>query len=365
MSNQELKEKAEGIVRVDQEKLNQFLGKFVADLGATFHAPTVVIGEKLGLYKAMAGGAEWTSQELASKTGTSERYVREWLAAQAASGYVMYNHLSRKYWLSPEQAFALADEGSPAYLPGAFYLAASLFKDEPRVLEAFKTGKGVGWHEHDGDLFRGTEKFFRPGYAGNLVSSWLPALDGVVAKLERGGKVADVGCGHGASTIIMAKAYPNSRFVGYDYHAPSIQVARATAEREGVSDRVSFEVAPAKSYPGKHFDLVTVFDALHDMGDPAGAAAHVRQSLTLDGTWMIVEPYANEKVEDNLNPVGRIFYSASTMICTGASLAQEAGLALGSQASDTRLRELVLRGGFTSFRRATQTPFNRIFEAKP
>lgn len=349
---------------VDQDKLNQFLGKFVADFGATLHAPTVIIGEKLGLYKAMAGAGELTSNELASKTGTAERYVREWLASQAASGYVMYNHLSKKYWLTPEQAFTLADENSPAYLPGAFYISAAVFKDEPRLLEAFKTGTGVGWHEHDSYLFRGTEKFFRPSYAGNLVPSWLPALDGVVAKLVRGGKVADVGCGHGSSTIIMAKAYPNSTFVGYDYHEPSIQAARKAAESEGVSDRVKFEVASAKSYPGKDFDLVTVFDALHDMGDPAGAAAHVRQSLNQDGTWMILEPYANEKLEDNLSPVGRIFYSASTMICTGASLAQEVGLALGSQVSNSRLRELVLKGGFTRFRQATQTPFNRVFEAR-
>jgi 2-polyprenyl-3-methyl-5-hydroxy-6-metoxy-1,4-benzoquinol methylase len=350
---------------VEQEKLNQFLGKFVADFGATLHAPTIIIGEKLGLYKAMAGAGELTSAEIASRTGTSERYVREWLAAQAASGYVMYNHLSKKYWLTPEQVFTLADETSPAYLPGAFYISASLFKDEPRMLEAFKTGKGVGWHEHSTDLFRGTEKFFRPGYAGNLVSSWLPALEGVVSKLERGAKVADVGCGHGSSTIIMAKAYQKSTFVGYDYHGPSIETARREAEKEGLSSRVKFEVAAASTYPGKDFDLVTVFDALHDMGDPAGAAAHVRQSLKPDGTWMIVEPYANERLEDNLNPVGRIFYSASTMICTGASMAQEVGLALGAQVGDTRLQELVSKGGFTRFRRATETPFNRVFEAKP
>jgi 2-polyprenyl-3-methyl-5-hydroxy-6-metoxy-1,4-benzoquinol methylase len=357
--------KSEQNAAVDQEKLNQFLGRFVADLGAALHAPTVIIGDKLGLYRAMAGAGELTSAEIASKTGTSERYVREWLASQAASGYAMYNHLSKKYWLTPEQTFTLADETSPAFLPGAFYIAASVFKDEPRILEAFKTGKGIGWHEHNGDLFSGTEKFFRPGYAGNLVSSWLPALDGVVSKLESGAKVADLGCGHGSSTMIMAKAYPKSTFVGYDYHAPSIEVARRAAEKEGLGGRVKFEVAAATSYPGKDFDLVTVFDALHDMGDPVGAAAHVRQSLKPDGTWMIVEPYANEKLEDNLNPVGRIFYSASTAICTGASLAQDVGLALGSQVGDLRLQELVTRGGFNHFRRASQTPFNRVFEAKP
>jgi len=350
---------------VDPEKLNQFLGKFVGDLGAALHAPTVIVGEKLGLYKAMAGAGELTSRELAAKTKTNERYVREWLAAQAASGYVAYDQLSNKYWLTPEQATTLADESSPAYLPGAFYIAASVFRDEPHIVKAFRTGKGVGWDKHNSDLFRGTEMFFRPGYAGNLVSSWIPALEEVSAKLQRGAKVADIGCGHGASTIIMAKAYPNSTFVGYDYHEPSIVAARARAKEEGLGSRVRFEVASASSYPEKDLDLVAVFDALHDMGDPAGVAAHIRSSLKPDGTWMIVEPFANETVAENLNPVGRIFYSASTMICTGASLAQEVGVALGAQASDSRLRELVERGGFSRFRRATQTPFNRVFEARP
>jgi SAM-dependent methyltransferase len=353
------------VTALDQEKVNRIMGQFVNDLGAAMQAPTIVLGEKLGLYKAMAGVGELTSQELATRTGTNERYVREWLSAQAASGYVMYNHLSGKFWLSPEQTFTFADENSPAYLPGAFYIASAMTKDESKLVEAFKTGKGVGWHEHDANLFWGTEKFFRPGYAANLVSSWLPALDGVVAKLERGAKVADVGCGHGASTIIMAKAYPKSKFVGYDYHAASIEVAKANARKEGVDDRVSFEVASAKNYPGKDFDLVAVFDALHDMGDPAGAAAHVRQSLKPDGTWLIVEPYANERLEENLNPVGRIFYSASTMLCTGGSLDQEVGLALGAQAPESRIRDVVTRGGFTRFRRATQTAFNRVFEARP
>jgi SAM-dependent methyltransferase len=350
---------------VNQEKLNQFLGKFVGDLGATFHAPTVLIGEKLGLYKAMAGEEELTPGELASKTGTHERYIREWLASQAASGYAMYNPKTGKYWLSPEQAVALADESSPAYIPGAFYLAAAVMKDEPKILAAFKSGKGVGWHEHDIDLFKGTEKFFRPGYAANIVPAWLPALDGVVSKLEEGAKVADVGCGHGTSTIIMAKAYPKSSFVGYDYHKESISKAREIASKEGLGDRVKFEVAAAKTYPGKDFDLVAVFDALHDMGDPAGAAAHVLHSLKKDGTWMIVEPFANEKLEDNLNPVGRLFYSASSQICTEASRSQEVGLALGAQASDSQLRDVVMEGGFTRFRRATETPFNRVFEARP
>ena len=350
---------------VDQEKLNQFLGKFVADFGATLHAPTILIGEQLGLYKALAGAGELSPGELASKTGTVERYVREWLASQAASGYAMYNAETGKYFLSPEQAFALADENSPAYIPGAFHIAAAAMKDEPKVLAAFKSGKGVGWHEHDTELFQGTEKFFRPGYAANIVPAWLPAMEGVVSKLEKGAKVADVGCGHGSSTMIMSKAYPKSSFVGYDYHKESISRAREIAKKEGLSDRVKFEVAAAKNYPGKDFDLVTVFDALHDMGDPAGAAAHVFQSLKKDGTWMIIEPFANDKLEENLNPVGRVYYSASTQICTPASLAQEVGLALGAQASDSQLRKAVTEGGFTRFRRATETPFNRVFEARP
>ncbi|MGH2542762.1 MAG: class I SAM-dependent methyltransferase, partial [Ardenticatenaceae bacterium] len=272
---------------------------------------------------------------------------------------------SARYSLSPEQAYALADETSPAYLPGAFLIAESLFQDEPKITEAFRSGKGVGWHEHHHVLFDGTEKFFRPGYLGNLVSSWLPALDGVVAKLEAGARVADVGCGHGASTLLMAKAYPRSTFVGYDYHDKSIEVARRAAEREGLSDRVKFEVASAKEYPGKEYDLVAFFDCLHDMGDPGGAAQHVRRSLMPDGTWMIVEPFANERFEDNLNPVGRIYYSASTMICTPASLAQEVGLALGAQVGESRWREIILGAGFKSFRRAAETPFNRVFEARP
>jgi len=350
---------------LDQGKLNEFVGKFVSDFGATLHAPTIILGEKLGLYKTMAATGAVTPAELSAKTGTRERYVREWLSAQAAAGYAMYDQRTGKYWLSPEQAFALADENSPAYLPGAFYIASAIFKDEAKIVDAFRTGKGVGWHEHDGYLFRGTEKFFRPGYAANLVPSWLPSLTGVVPKLERGASVADIGCGHGSSTIIMAKAFPNSSFVGYDYHDLSIQTARRAAEREGVSDRISFEVADAKSYPGRNFDLVTVFDALHDMGDPAGAARHVCKSLNPDGTWMIVEPMACETTQENLNPVGRIFYSASTMLCTPASLSQDVGLALGAQAPESRIQEVVRNGGFTRFRRATQTPFNRVFEARP
>ncbi|MBI2680124.1 MAG: methyltransferase domain-containing protein [Candidatus Solibacter usitatus] len=350
---------------IDQDKLGAFLGKAVGDLGATLSAALVVIGEKLGLYKAMAGAGPMTSAELAGKTGTAERYVREWLAAQAAGGYVTYDAPTGRYTLPEEQAFALAVDDSPAYLPGAFQLITSVLKDEPKLTEAFRTGKGVGWHEHDPGLFEGTERFFRPNYIANLTSSWIPALEGVEAKLKKGARVADIGCGHGASTILLAKAYPNSTFAGFDYHGPSIEKANQRAAAAGVADRAKFHVAKAKEFPGKDYDLVAFFDCLHDMGDPVGAAVHVRQSLAKDGTWMIVEPFAGDKVEDNLNPVGRLFYAASTMVCTGASLSQEVGLALGAQAGEARLREVVTGGGFTRFRRATQTPFNLVLEARP
>lgn len=350
---------------VNEDKLNQLLGRFVIDFGATFHAGLVVIGEKLGLYKAMASAGPQTSKELAERTGTTERYVREWLNAQAAGGYVEYDAATNKYHLSEEQAFTLADEKSPAYLPGAFLCAVSALRAVPGITERFQTGQGFGWHEHDHGLFRGTELFFRPGYAANLVNAWIPALAGVEEKLQAGAKVADVGCGLGASTILMAEAYPKSTFVGYDYHDASIETARQRAADAGVGDRVKFEVAKAKNYPGNDYDFVAFFDCLHDMGDPAGAAGHVLQSLAPDGTWMIVEPYANDQVQDNLNPVGRAFYGASTLICTPASLSQEVGLALGAQAGEARLREVVTAGGFTRFRRATETPFNLIFEAKP
>lgn len=349
---------------INEEKLNQLLGRFVTDFGAAFHAGLVVIGENLGLYKALAGTTPLTAAELAERTNTNERYVREWLNAQAAGGYVEYDAATNRYYLSDEQAFTLADETSPAYLPGAFLVAVSALRAVPKLTERFRTGEGLGWHEHDHGLFRGTELFFRPGYAANLMSSWIPALDGVEAKLHAGAKVADVGCGLGASTILMAGAYPNSTFIGFDYHAPSIEMARQRAADAGVADRVRFEVARAKDYPGNDYDFVAFFDCLHDMGDPVGAASHVRQSLAADGTWMVVEPFANDQVGDNLNPVGRAFYAASTLICTPASLSQEVGLALGAQAGEARLREVVISGGFTSFRRATETPFNLIFEAK-
>jgi SAM-dependent methyltransferase len=352
-------------MELDQEKLNAFMGRAVVDIGATLHAGLVVLGEKLGLYKALAAaGQPLTPGELAANTGTNERYVREWLNSQAAGGYVTYHADTQRYSLSPEQAFALANEDSPAYLPGAFLLATSAVKAEPKISEAFRSGAGFGWHEHDHGLFEGTERFFRPNYVGNLVSSWIPALTGVEEKLRRGGRVADVGCGHGASTILLAQAYPKSTFVGFDYHGPSIEAARKAARRAGVEDRVSFEQAPAKSYPGRDYDLVAFFDCLHDMGDPVGAATHVLRSLAADGAWMLVEPFANDKVEDNLNPIGRVYYSGSTLICTPASRSQEVGLALGAQAGEARLKDVAVRGGFTRFRRAAATPFNLVFEAR-
>ena len=350
---------------LDEAKLNQFLGQAVGEMGAAMNAALVLIGDKLGLYKAMAGAGALSPAELAAKTGTNERYVQEWLNAQAAGGFVTYDPQTHRYTLPDEQAFALANDNSPAFLPGAFQVIASMLKDEAKVAEAFRTGKGVGWHEHHHDLFEGTERFFRPGYAANLISSWIPALDGATAKLERGAVVADVGCGHGASTILMAQAYPKSRFVGFDYHDKSIEQARERAVAAGVSDRVTFATARAQDFPGKEYDLVAFFDCLHDMGDPVSAAAHVRTTLGPGGAWMIVEPFAHDTVHQNLNPVGRMFYCASTMICTPASKAQEVGMALGAQAGEARLRDVVTKGGFTKFRRATETPFNLIFEARP
>lgn len=350
-------------MELNQDRLNEFLGRAVVDIGATLHAGLVVLGEKLGLYKALAEGPQ-TPAELAKRTGTNERYVREWLNSQAAGGYVTYASDDGRYSLSPEQAFTLADEASPAYLPGAFQLATSAVKSEPKISDAFRSGAGFGWHEHDHGLFEGTERFFRPNYVGNLITSWIPALQGVEEKLRRGARVADVGCGHGASTILLAQAYPKSMFVGFDYHGPSIEAARKAAAKAGVSDRVTFEQSAAKEYLGHDYDLVAFFDCLHDMGDPVGAATHVLRSLKKDGTWMIVEPFANDKVEENLNPVGRIYYSASTLICTPASRSQEVGLALGAQAGEARIKDVVTRGGFTQFRRATQTPFNLVFEAR-
>jgi SAM-dependent methyltransferase len=349
----------------DPSALEAFVGKMVGDMGAAISAALVVIGDKLGLYKALASGGPMTSAALAQRTSTTERYVREWLAAQAASGYVQYDPGSGRYSLSPEQAMVFADDGGPAFMAGGFEVLAAAFKDEPKITEAFRTGEGVGWHEHDACLFRGTERFFRPGYNANLVASWIPALDGVEEKLREGAKVADVGCGHGASTILLAKAFPNSRFFGFDYHAPSIERARKLAEEEGVDERAKFAVASAKDFPGDGYDLVCIFDALHDMGDPVGAAAKIRSSLKPDGTWLLVEPFAGDELTDNLNPVGRLFYSASTVFCTPASLSQEVGLGLGAQAGEKRLREVVTQAGFKRFRRATETPVNLVFEVRP
>jgi SAM-dependent methyltransferase len=349
----------------DEAKLNAFVGRMLGDMGATMNAATALIGDKLGLYKAMAAAGPLTSAELAARTGTVERMVREWLAAQAASGYVEYDPTNHRYMLPPEQAMVLAEEDSPVFLAGFFDIAAAAFRGEAKVSAAFKSGKGVGWHEQDVCLFCGTRRFFRTSYLHQLVGSWIPALDGVATKLERGASVADVGCGEGASTIIMAKAFPNTRFVGFDYHAPSVEVARQAAQAEGLGERVSFEVAAAKTFPGTGYDLVACFDCLHDMGDPVGAAQHVRQAVAADGSWMIVEPMAGDRVEDNLNPVGRVYYAASTMICTPASMSQEVGLALGAQAGEARLRAVITQGGFGRFRRATETPFNLVLEARP
>jgi SAM-dependent methyltransferase len=349
---------------IDQGKLEAFMGQALMDMGAIVSAPLFQIGEKLGLYKAMAGAGPLSSQEVADRAGAAERYVREWLRNQAAGGYVTYDPESDRYTLPAEQALALADEDSPFYILGVYDTISSLYADEEKILEAFRSGEGMGWHEHDHRLFSGTERFFRPGYRAHLVAEWIPALDGVQEKLERGAKVADVGCGHGASTIIMADAFPNSEFVGFDYHEASIERARRTASDAGVSARTSFAVASAKDYPGEGYDLVCVFDCLHDMGDPVGASAHVLETLDADGAWMIVEPFANDRVEDNLNPVGRVFYGASTTICTPASLSQEVGLALGAQAGQARLTEVLSEGGFTRVRRATETPFNLVLEAR-
>ncbi|MDQ3147651.1 MAG: methyltransferase domain-containing protein [Actinomycetota bacterium] len=348
---------------LDQGRLEEFIGRFAGDLGAAVHAATVSLGDKLGLYRSLAEGPA-TSPELATRSGCDERLVREWLRAQAASGYVMYDEEPERYWLSPEQAACLADEANPAFMVGAMQIVASLPRDEARLIEAYRTGTGFGWHEHDHDLFAGTERFFRAGYAANLVSSWIPALDGVEAKLTAGARVADVGCGHGASTILMAEAYPASGFIGFDYHEGSVDVAREAAARAGVEGRVEFQVAGAKDFPGAGFDVVAIFDALHDMGDPVGAAAHVCRSLSPDGTFLLVEPYATDRVEDNLNPVGRIYYSASSLICVPCSQSQEVGLALGAQAGEARLREVLGQAGFSRVRRATETPFNLVLEAR-
>jgi SAM-dependent methyltransferase len=346
------------------DKLNELIGKLVGDLGASIAGASILLGDRLGIYKAMADGTPVTSSDLAKKTGLHERYVREWLSGQAASGYIDYHPDKSAFSLSPEQAIAFAEEGSPAFFAGAFDVVQSTYLDEPKVAEAFRTGKGVGWHEHSKCLFSGTERFFRPGYSANLVQNWIPSLNGVEAKLRAGAKVADVGCGHGASTIVMAQAYPKSKFFGFDYHQPSLDRAATMAKGAGVSDRITFERASAKDFPDNGYDLVAFFDCLHDMGDPVGAGKHVKQTLGQDGAWMIVEPFAHDNLKDNLNPVGRVFYGASTFICTPASLSQEVALGLGAQAGERRLRQVATEAGFTRFRRAAETPFNMIFEAR-
>jgi SAM-dependent methyltransferase len=347
---------------INEDKLNAFLGQVIGELGATVNAGLIVIGDKLGLYRAMAGGKPTTSQELAEKTGTSERYVREWLSAQAAGGFVTYDPATQRYTLPAEQAMALADEDSPAFVCGAFELATATLRAGAEIEAAFKSGRGFGWHEHDHGVMTGCERFFRPGYNANLVSTWIPALDGVEAKLRVGAKVADVGCGLGASTRLMAAAYPRSQFIGFDYDAESIELAQGKSK--GVKN-ASFEVASAAAYPGSGYDLITMFDCLHDMGDPIGAAKHVKQTLAPDGTWLIVEPIAGDAVEQNLNPVGRAYYAFSTFLCTPNSLAQDVGLALGAQAGEARIRDVVTAGGFTRFRRIAETPFNQVYEARP
>jgi len=349
---------------LNMDKLHELLGRGIVDFGATFQAALIQIGDRLGLYKALAGGA-MTPEELAKATQTNERYVREWLSAQAAGGYVNYDAKSGKFSLSEEQAFALANDNSPAFLPGAFQVALAATRSMDKIAHAFRTGEGVGWHEHHPELYVGTERFFRPGYAAHLMQEWIPAMEGVEAKLRAGAKVADVGCGLGASTILMAQAYPKSKFVGFDYHQESLNAAKERAKNAGVTDRVTFTAAKAKDFPGGDYDFVTFFDCLHDMGDPAGAAKHVSQSLKKDGTWMIVEPFANDKLEDNLNPIGRAFYGASTLLCTPCSKSQEVGLALGAQSGEAKMKQVVMSGGFTRFRRATQTPFNLVYEARP
>jgi 2-polyprenyl-3-methyl-5-hydroxy-6-metoxy-1,4-benzoquinol methylase len=349
---------------IDNDKLMAFLGQVIGELGATVNAGLIVAGDRLGLYRAMANAGPITSAELAERTGTAERYVREWLNAQAAGGFVNYDPATARYVLPPEQAMALADENSPAFVCGAFELATATIKAEPQIEKAFRSGAGFGWHEHDPGVFTGCERFFRPGYNANLVSSWLPALDGVEEKLRLGASVADVGCGLGASSRLMAEAYPRSRVTGFDYHRESIELAKQKAKAGGLSERLRFEVAPAHAFPGNGYDLVTMFDCLHDMGDPVGAARHVRQALAPDGTWLIVEPIAGDTVQDNLNPVGRAYYAFSTFLCTPSSLSQDVGLALGAQAGEKRIREVVTAAGFTRFRRVAETPFNAIYEAR-
>jgi 2-polyprenyl-3-methyl-5-hydroxy-6-metoxy-1,4-benzoquinol methylase len=353
------------IATIDEAKLGAFVGQAVVDMGAAISGLLLHIGDRLGLYQAMAGAGPITSSTLAARTGTTERYVREWLGNQAAGGYVVYNPAEGTYELPAEQAMVVANEDSPVFLGGAFEAIASCYADHDVFVDAFRTGAGVGWHEHDERLFSGVVRLFRPGYAAHLVDEWLPALDGVVEKLRAGASVADVGCGLGASTVIMAQAFERSTFVGFDMHEPSIEAARKAAAQAGVTQRARFEVATARDFPGEGYDLVCLFDALHDMGDPVGAARRIRQALAPDGALLLVEPNAGDALEQNLNPVGRAFYGLSTVICTPGSLAQEVGLGLGGQAGERQLATVLREAGFGHVRRATETPFNIILEARP
>ena len=350
-------------MELNEEKLNALLGQVVTEMGAAANGPLVMLGDKLGLYKCLSQSGPMNSTELADETNTAERYVREWLSAQAASGYVTYNAADKSFSMTPEQAAVFGNTDSPVYMAGAFYAISSVYVDAPKMETAFQTGEGVAWGDHNTCLFCGTEKFFSPSYEANLISQWIPSLKGVEAKLKSGAKVADIGCGHAASTIIMAKAYPNSTFIGYDYHDKSILQAKERAKGAGISN-ITFKVNTAKDFPSENYDLITFFDCLHDMGDPVGACSHVKQALKPDGTCMIVEPFAHDTLEENLNPVGRAFYAFSTTLCTPCSLNQEVGLALGAQAGEKRLREVAISGGFKQFRRATETPFNLILEAR-
>lgn len=349
---------------IDMDTLMAFVFRAVDEVGATLNAALVVMGDKLGYYRDLAEHGPTTAPELAERTGTAEPYAREWLNAQAAGAYLTYDPLSGRYTLPPEHAVALTVEDSPAFLPGFFQIALGTVHDAGHIVDAARSGAGYGWHEHATDVHVGCERFFRPSYHAHLVQEWLPALEGVVDKLRTGASVADVGCGHGASTVLMAQAFPQSRFVGYDYHLESIATARQRAESAGVADRVSFEVSTAQSFPGGGFDLVTMFDTLHDMGDPVGAAEQVHRALTADGTWMVVEPMAGDRVEDNLNPVGRAYYGFSTLLCTPSSLSQDVGLALGTQAGPARIHDVATAAGFTRFASVAETPFNRVMEIR-
>ena len=351
-------------MELDENKLQKILGKMVVEMGAAANGALILLGDKLGLYKELSANGGLTSEQLAIATGTTERYVKEWLSAQAASGFVEYHLEDETFSMTPEQIAVFADENSPVLMTGAFYGISSMYHDVPKIEHAFKSGEGVSWGDHDSCLFCGTEKFFKPSYKANLISNWIPSLNGVKEKLENGGKAADIGCGHGVSTIVMAEAFPKTQFIGYDFHEPSIKHANAMAKEKGLKN-ISFEVATAKNYPEKEFDLIAFFDCLHDMGDPVGACNHAAQSLKPEGTCMIVEPFAHDTLQENLNPVGRAMYSFSTMICTPSSISQEVGLGLGAQAGEKRLKEVALEGGFSKFRRATETPFNLILEAKP